>query len=78
MKVPITTNFSNDLNDLIGKAEFTEEGIQEIHSLIEAGVIPTFAVGFVGEPDENGVYHNVELKEVSMLTHTEEYNGQDS
>lgn len=65
-KVPITTDFNS--TDLIGSAKFTEEGIKKLYQLIEAGTVPMFGIGFVGEPDENGVYHNAELMEVSMLT----------
>ena len=66
--IPATTNFNQRLEDVIGKIEFTEEGIKQVHSLIEAGVIPTFAVGFTGTPNEDGVYTDVTLMEVSMLT----------
>lgn len=72
MRIPITVDF-DQTGDILGGADFTPEGIKKIHEMIEAGFIPQFGVGFVGEPDENGVYHNVELKEVSMLTHPNNY-----
>ena len=65
--VPITTNFDKHTDSGLGTATFTEDGIKAIREMIEMGSIPSFAVGFIGEPDENGVYHNAELIEISMV-----------
>lgn len=66
--VPITTNFDKHASSWLGTATFTKDGIKAIRGMIEMGLIPHFAVGFIGEPDENGVYHNAKLIEISMVS----------
>ena len=78
MQIPVTNNFSNDLNGVLGQMQLSEDAYKMINELIEAGVIPTFAVGFVGKPDENGVYTEVELKEVSMITEPHDDESRDN
>jgi len=68
VRVPITNEFDDSLKSLLGYAELHPEALKTIERFIETGIIPHFAISFIGEPDENGVYHKAELVSISMVT----------
>lgn len=72
-KIPITKDFRDDVNSLMGYAELHPEAKATLEKFIETGIIPHFAISFIGEPDENGVYHNAELIGISMIAGREPY-----
>lgn len=66
--VPITKNFDHSrLGSYMGDAHFSDEAFKEINDLLSSGIVMDFAVSFIGDPDEKGVYHNAELIGVSMI-----------
>lgn len=65
--VPITYEFNGKLSDLLGYAELSPDALRKIKAIIKAGMLPEFAIAFKGTPDENGVYHDAELVEISMI-----------
>lgn len=52
---------------MMGYARFDEDSLKKIHELIAQGKQLQFAVGFVGEPNEDGTYEKVELVELSLI-----------
>lgn len=71
--IPITQNFDNNGGvPMIGYARFDDDSLKRIHDMIAAGEQIQFAVGFVGEPNEDGTYEKVELVELSMIVNNKE------
>lgn len=69
-ELPVTKFF--DDNKLIGRIEIANEAYEQFKQNPEKF---TFGIGFIGKPQEDGTYTEVELIEVSMIHRERESHG---
>lgn len=67
--LPVTKSFSRGIDDLIGKLELSDGAYR---LLIEHPEAFHFEIGFIGTPNDDGVYEQVQLLEVSMVQNVED------
>lgn len=72
-KLPVTRFFDQSVDSLLGELKLTDEAVELIK---KAPHMYEFAVGFIGTPNDDGTYDNVELVEVSLITRTEPWKYQ--